>query len=77
MNEKVKYLFEITGCGLLNCKKALEVCGGDIPVAYEFLRLKSQPVVRYKQIGSEKIRWSEQDYINRAKEICACNSVVE
>lgn len=59
MNEKVKILSIITGCGLLNCKKALEICDNNELVAYEYLKLISQPVVRCKIINNKKIHWSK------------------
>src|SRR5205085_11018112 len=37
----VKELREITGLGMMECKKALEEAGGDIKKAEELLRIKS------------------------------------
>ena len=36
----VKKLREMTGAGMLDCKKALEEAGGDIEKAKEILRVK-------------------------------------
>ena len=38
--QMVKDLREMTGCGMLDCKKALESSNGDIDAAIEFLRKK-------------------------------------
>lgn len=38
--EQIKKLREITGAGIMDCKKALEVSNGDIPKAVTFLREK-------------------------------------
>lgn len=56
-----------TGCEISECEQALEICGS-YDVAYEYLRLKSQAVCRYKYINGKKIRWAENDYIERAKQ---------
>ena len=37
----VKELREITGLGMMECKKALEEAGGDMKKAEELLRIKS------------------------------------
>src|SRR5438445_791292 len=44
----VKELREITGLGMMECKKALEEAGGDIKKAEELLRIKSgaKPVAK-------------------------------
>ena len=36
----VKDLRETTGAGMMDCKKALEETGGDIPAAVDLLRVK-------------------------------------
>src|SRR5215469_11777983 len=36
----VKVLRETTGAGMMDCKKALEETGGDIPAAVDLLRVK-------------------------------------
>lgn len=38
--QQVKELREITGAGMMDCKKALEECNGDIEKAIDFLRKK-------------------------------------
>lgn len=57
-----------TGCGISECEQALEICGS-YDVAYEYLRLKSQAVCRYKYSDGKKVRWVDSDYIERAKQI--------
>jgi translation elongation factor Ts len=39
-SENVKLLREMTGAGMLDCKKALEEANGDIEKAKEILRIK-------------------------------------
>ncbi len=75
MKEKIKHLTEITGCGFYNCRKALELFEGNEKTAYEYLKLKSQPVVRYKIVNGKRIFWTNQDYINKAKELSQDSSV--
>lgn len=69
MNQKIKELSLNTGLNLFICKKAFELCNNDENVAYEYLRLKSQPVVRCKFVKSKKVRWSEEDYLKEAKRL--------
>lgn len=63
----VKDLARSTGCSVVDCNRALKVCGNDAVVAKEFLRLKSQAVVREKRIKGRWVKWSETDYVNEAK----------
>lgn len=63
-----------TGCGIAECRKALEICGS-YDVAYEYLRLKSQAVCRYKNVNGQTVRWVDDDYIEKAREI-ALNSAI-
>ena len=36
----VKELRELTGAGMMDCKKALEACDGDIEASFDWLREK-------------------------------------
>ena len=45
----VKALREKTGAGMMNCKKALSECGGDVEKAIEFLRKKGLAAAEKKQ----------------------------
>ncbi len=45
----VKALREKTGAGMMNCKKALTECGGDIEKAVDFLRAKGLAAAAKKQ----------------------------
>ena len=44
----VKELREITGAGMMDCKKALSECDGDMEAAKEFLRKKGQAIANKK-----------------------------
>ena len=44
--QMVKELREMTGCGMLDCKKALESSNGDMDAAIEFLRKKGLAVAQ-------------------------------
>lgn len=59
-------LRERTGAGMNSCKLALEEADGDIDIAYEYLRLLSQPVARYKMKDGVKMRWEKDDYLKAA-----------
>ena len=48
MNE-IKKLRELSGAGMLNCKKALEEAGGNFEKALEILRKKGQQIAAKKQ----------------------------
>ena len=41
--QDVKDLREKTGCGMMDCKKALTASDGDVEKAIEFLREKGRP----------------------------------
>lgn len=45
----VKNLRELTGAGMMDCKKALNECGGDIQKAVDFLRAKGLAAAAKKQ----------------------------
>ena len=63
----VKRLKEQSGCSLVDCKKALEVCEGLEGVAYEYLKLKSCAVARYRIVNFKKVPWKDKDYVEEAK----------
>ena len=48
-SEDVKKLREKTGVGMMDCKKALQECGGDFNKAVEFLRKKGMDVANKRQ----------------------------
>ena len=45
----VKKLRELTGAGMMDCKKALEEAAGDVPKAVEILRIKGQKGVAKRE----------------------------
>ena len=55
--QDVKELREKTGCGMMDCKKALSECGGDMDKAIDFLREKGLATAQKKsgRIASEGI----------------------
>ncbi len=50
----VKELREITGAGMMDCKKALSECDGDMEAAKEFLRKKGQAIANKKSSRETK-----------------------
>lgn len=50
----VKELREITGAGMMDCKKALTECSGDFEAAKEFLRKKGQAIANKKSSRETK-----------------------
>ena len=50
----VKELREISGAGMMDCKKALTATDGDMDKAMEFLREKVWPPRRRKQEESQR-----------------------
>lgn len=65
----IKILSEKTGCGVMTAKKTMDICKNDIEIAFEFLKLKSHAVARYKKIDDKKIPWDNIDYYMEAKRI--------
>lgn len=63
----IQELMYKTGCGFYNAREALEKCDNNISIAYEYLRLKGQPLARYKNIDGNRVPWQDQDYIDAAK----------
>jgi hypothetical protein len=47
--------------------RALDVCDGNIDVAFEYLKLRSQPLVRKKLTADGYAPWDTEDYVNAAK----------
>ena len=50
----VKELREITGAGMMDCKKALTECNGDFEASKEFLRKKGQAIANKKSSRETK-----------------------
>ena len=65
-SEDVMALRAKSGAGMLDCRRALELAEGDTDIAYEFLRLLSQPVARYKFRDNAKVSWTTEDYLDEA-----------
>ena len=57
--EDIKYLRDVTGCGIAQGKKVIEICK-DKEVAVEFLKLRGQ-------VNNKKIPWDNFDYYKEAK----------
>lgn len=64
----IKFLKEKTGCGVKATKQAMILCKNR-EIAFEFLKLKSHAVARYKIIDNRKIPWDNVDYYMEAKQI--------
>ena len=54
----VKKLREQTGCGMMDCKKALTESDGDFDKAVEYLREKGLPPPRKRQAALPPRAWS-------------------
>ena len=65
---QVKRLREVTGSGMMDCKKALTETGGDMDAAIEYLRKKGQAKAEKKasRIAAEGICCIAQDNDNKA-----------
>ena len=65
---QVKQLREVTGSGMMDCKKALTETNGDMDAAVEFLRKKGQAKAEKKanRIAAEGICFIAQDNDNKA-----------
>ena len=65
---QVKQLREVTGAGMMDCKKALTETNGDMDAAIEFLRKKGQAKAEKKasRIAAEGICLIAQDHDGRA-----------
>lgn len=57
-----------TGCSIIDCKNALMLCG-DYKTAYEYLRLTSQAVARYKSENGILRPWNKNDYLEAARKL--------
>ena len=62
--KQIREIRDRTGCGILECKEALDLFDGNINRCYEFLRMRSQAVCRRKPNGEV---WRKEDYINYIK----------
>ena len=58
----VKDLRETTGAGMMDCKKALEETGGDIPAAVDLLRVKglAKAAKKADRVASEGVVFRKQ-----------------
>ena len=65
---QVKQLREVTGSGMMDCKKALTETNGDMDAAIEYLRKKGQAKAEKKasRIAAEGICFIAQDNDNKA-----------
>ncbi|HPW68197.1 MAG TPA: translation elongation factor Ts [Deltaproteobacteria bacterium] len=61
--EEVKKLRDKTGVGMMDCKKALEACGGDFDKAVEYLRKKGIEVAN-KRSGRQASQGMVSSYIH-------------
>lgn len=64
----IRELARSTGCSVVDCSRALKVCDDKEGVAAEYLKLKSQPLVRKKLVKGRWVSWSEKDYVKEANE---------
>ncbi len=62
-SEEVKKLRDKTGVGMMDCKKALEACGGDFDKAVEYLRKKGIEVAN-KRSGRQASQGMVSSYIH-------------
>jgi hypothetical protein len=80
--KKINELRVRTGCSLMECKRDINICQGDVAVAYEFVKMKGQAVFRRRTDGQQ---WTDDDYLAEAtkiakpyldysKFICKCSS---
>lgn len=63
----IRNLARSTGCSVVDCSRALKACDDKEGVAVEYLKLKSQPLVRKKIVNGKWVDWSEKDYVKEAK----------
>lgn len=70
-NEAYK-LSEETGCPISECKSALLFCK-DYYVAFYYLKLTGEAVVRYKKDSDKIVKWNKEDYLKKAKELANNN----
>ena len=67
--QTIMTLRKITGCSLVDCKRALEACDYNEGVAFEYLRLKGTALNRKKCVCGRWMNWTEKDYVEEAKRI--------
>lgn len=68
LNKEAYKLSEETGCPISECKSALLFCK-DYYVAFYYLKLTGEAVVRYKKDNSKIVKWNKEDYLKEAKEL--------
>ena len=77
----VKKLREMTGVGMMDCKKALVETDGDMDKAVEYLREKGLAASQKKagRIAAEGVAWScrfpEEGWQNRCRRHCLCRQL--
>ena len=54
----VKNLRDRTGAGMMDCKKALDECGGEIEQAIDYLRKKGAALAAKRATGMPERGWS-------------------
>ena len=70
----VKELREITGAGMMDCKKALVECNGDFEASKEFLRKRGQAIANKKSSRETK---EGSIHISQVGLLCnKCNTAV-
>lgn len=67
LSEKVLELRELTNIGLIDCKKALELCDENVAIAKIYLETVSQAVARYKIVDGKPVTWTNADYVEAAR----------
>ena len=67
-NKEAYKLSEQTGCPFSECKSALIFCE-DYFVAFYYLKLTGEAVVRYKKDSNKIVKWNKEDYLKEAKKL--------
>lgn len=67
-NKEAYKLSEQTGCSFSECKSALIFCK-DYLVAFYYLKLTGEAVVRYKKDSNKIVKWNKEDYLKEAKRL--------
>lgn len=71
-NKEAYKLSEQTGCPFSECKSALMFCK-DYFVAFYYLKLTSEAVVRYKKESDKIVKWKKEDYLKEAEKMANNN----
>lgn len=67
-NKEAYKLSEETGCPISECKSALLFCK-DYCVAFYYLKLTGEAVVRYKKDSDKIVKWNKEDYLKKAERL--------